>query len=155
MMYTIYNLFKFLHVAAAILWIGGVCTLSLINLRLARKQDRTALASLSRQSGFYGRAIIAPAAAVTLIAGIVMVASSGLNFGALWITWGFAGLFGSIALGAAFIRRVTEALVELAPAAAPADPQVIALQRRLATLNLINLLILLSTVGAMVFKPIL
>jgi hypothetical protein len=41
----------------------------------------------------------------------------------------------------------------LAATAEPGDPHLSALQRRLATLNTINVLLLLSAVGAMVFKP--
>jgi uncharacterized membrane protein len=151
--FTVYNLFEFLHIAAVIVWIGGIVTLSIINARLAREQDRAALVALSRQSGFYGRAILGPAAGITLITGIVMVVVLGLGFGSLWIIWGLVGIFGSLVLGAALIRRATVELSELAPTAAPNDPRVIALQRRLATLNTINLLLLLSVVWAMVFKP--
>lgn len=152
-MFTIYNLFEFLHIAAVIVWIGGVVALSIINVRLAREQDRAALVALSRQSDFYGRAILGPAAGITLITGIVMVAVLGLGFGTLWIVWGLVGVFGSLVLGVALIRRATAELSALAPTVAPNDPRVIALQQRLATLSTINLLLLLSAVWAMVFKP--
>ena len=154
-MYTLYNLFKFLHVAAVIVWIGGVCTLGLLNLRLSREQDGAMLAALSRQGGFYGRAVLGPAAILTLIAGIATTASAGFGFDTLWIMWGFAGVFASLLLGGTLIRRTTEALGKLATTTAPGDPHLKALQRRLAALNLLNLLLLSSTVWAMVFKPML
>jgi putative copper export protein len=151
--YTVYNLFKFLHVAAVIVWIGSVFTLSFINARLARERDRAALVSISRQSSFYGRAIVGPAAAITLVSGIVMIAILGLGFDTLWIIWGLAGIFGNLVIGAAFIRPVNVKLSNIAPTSAPGDPSMMALQRRLATLTIINLVLLLSAVWAMVFKP--
>jgi uncharacterized membrane protein len=153
MMANFFTLFKFVHVTAAIFWIGGVAALAVLNARLAREEDRVALAVLLRQANFIGRAILGPAAALTLIAGIATAASVGFDFGALWITWGFVGVFGSMILGGTFIRRATARLGELVSAADPGNPRLGALQRRLATLNLINVLLLLSTVGAMIFKP--
>ncbi len=108
-MFSIYTLFKFIHVAAVIIWIGGVFALTVINARLAGEKEQVALLSLSRLSNFYGKVVIGPAAIITLIAGIAT--------------------------------------------AAPKDPRVRALQGRLTTLNMINLLLLFSVVGAMVFKP--
>jgi uncharacterized membrane protein len=152
-MFTIYTLFKFLHVASVIIWIGGVCTLTILNMRLTREQDRSVLSALLQQSNFYGKAIIGPAAALTLIAGIVTAVNVGYKFSSLWITWGFVAIFASLILGATLIRSVNGKLGELAPVATPGEPRLRALQQRLATLNIINLLLLLSAVGAMVFKP--
>jgi len=152
-MFSIYTWFKFIHVAAVIIWIGGVFALTFINARLAREKEQAGLLSLSRLSGFYGRAVIGPAAIITLIAGIVTAASVGMDFGALWITWGFVGILGHFVLGIGFIRRATAKLNELAPTVAPNDLQIRTLQGRLTMLNVINLLLLFSVVAAMVFKP--
>jgi uncharacterized membrane protein len=152
-MFTIYTLFKFLHVASVIVWLGGISTLTVLNMRLAREQDRSVLLAMLKQSDFYGKAIIGPTMALTLIAGIATAANVGMNFGSLWITWGFLAIFASIALGATLIRSVNGKLGKLALVAEPGEPRLRALQRQLGTLNLINLLLLLSAVGAMVFKP--
>ncbi|MGH2542598.1 MAG: DUF2269 family protein [Ardenticatenaceae bacterium] len=152
-MFTIYSLFKFLHVAAVIVWVGGVFTLVVLNARLAREQNRSAQMALSEQSEFFGSRVIGPAAITTLLAGIIMVLNAGFGFSTLWITWGFVGVFGSIILGAIFIRRATEELRQVAASPTPDAPRIQALQRRLINLNALNLLLLLSTVGAMVFKP--
>jgi uncharacterized membrane protein len=151
-MNTVYNLFKFLHIIGAIVWIGGVITVSIINALVAREQDGTALAALTRQSRFHGMAVVGPAAGLTLIAGIVMIAVSGLGV-PLWVIWGFAAIIVSMALGATLLRRAGADVSEVAATAKPGDPRLIALQRRLAMLNTINVLVLLSAVWAMVFKP--
>lgn len=152
-MASFFTLFKFVHVTAAIFWIGGAGTLAILNARLAREADRVVLAALLRQANFFGRAILGPAAALTLIAGIATAASVGFDFGALWITWGFIGVLGSMLLGATLIRGANVRLGEIALSTEPGDPRLSALQRRIGTLNLINILLLLSTVGAMIFKP--
>jgi uncharacterized membrane protein len=149
---TVYNLFKFLHIVAAIVWIGGVVTVSIINARLVREQDPTVLAAMASQMRFNGMAVLGPAAGLTLITGIVMIAVSDLGV-PLWVIWGLAAIIASVALGATLIRRGNEELNEVAAAAKPGDPRLSAVQRRLSTLNTINVLVLLSAVWAMVFRP--
>ena len=141
---------KFLHVLAVIVWLGGVITLTMLNLRLSRTATRDALAALSSASEFYGRAVIGPAAAVTLLAGIATVLTSGFRFGALWITWGFVAILLSLLLGATLIRMTTTRLRTAGAAGGASIPM---LQRRLMLLNVLNMLFLLSAVWAMIAKP--
>jgi len=149
---AVYNLFKFLHIVAAIVWIGGVITAAIINALVAREKDRTALAAVARQSRVHGIVVLGPAAGVTLIAGIVMIAISGLG-APLWVIWGFAAIIVSMALGATLIRRAGEEVSEMAARVEPGDARLSALQQRLVMLNIINVLLLLSAVWVMVFKP--
>jgi uncharacterized membrane protein len=151
-MYTVYNLFKFLHIVGAIGWIGSFVTISVINARVAREQDQAVLAAMTRQMRFNGMAVIGPASGLTLIAGIVMIAVSGMGV-PLWVIWGLAAIVVSVAIGATLLRRANEEVRELVATAQPGDPRLSASQRRLAILNIINVLVLLSAVWAMVFKP--
>jgi uncharacterized membrane protein len=153
-MVTLYTLFKFLHIVSAIVWIGGVSTLSLLNFRLSRLNQPQALQALSRESNFYGRAVVGPAAALTLIAGIVTATQMGVSFSSLWITWGFTAIFCSFILGATLTRITTNKLNKLSQLSTATTQQVSAVQNRLAVLNILDVLLLLSTVGAMVFKPV-
>jgi uncharacterized membrane protein len=106
-MYTLYNLFLFLHILAVIVWIGGLLTLVFMNLRLARERDPAAMAVLGRATAFFGRAVVGPAAGLTVIAGIVMVADAGVSFGTLWIAYGLGGVAGSILLVWAMVFKPT------------------------------------------------
>lgn len=153
-MFTWYNLFKFLHVVAVVVWIGGLVAVGVLTARLARAEDRAVFAAVARQSRFFGAAVLGPTAGVALLAGFAMIGVSGLGF-PLWVVWGIGAVVLSVALGATLIRRAGEALGERLAAAAPGDPGVRALQRRLATLNAVNVLLLLSAAWAMVFKPVL
>jgi uncharacterized membrane protein len=149
----IYTLLKFVHVTAVIIWIGGVTAVSVLTARLSLEQDRAAAGVLLRQAGFFGQAVVLPAAVITLLAGAATAGSAGIPMSSLWITWGFAAIFGSILLGAIFIRRATGELGKLAASAQPDDARLIGVRRRLSTLNALNVLLLLSAVWAMVAKP--
>jgi hypothetical protein len=149
----IYTLLKFVHVAAVIIWIGGVTAVSVLTARLSLEQDRAAAAVLLRQGVFYGQAVVLPAAIITLLAGVATAGSVGIPFSALWITWGFVAILGSIALGATLLRRTSQELGKLAATAPPDDARLHGARRRLTALNALNVLLLLSAVWAMVAKP--
>jgi uncharacterized membrane protein len=147
------NLFKFLHVLAVIVWVGGVLTVNVLQVLTGRGQDRTAQVSLLRLSDLHGRAVIAPAAALTLLTGLVWVEQIDVGYGTFWVVWGIAAVIGSLAIGATLIRATNAELRRVAADAPADDPRWPTLQRRAATLYAVNLLLLLSAVWAMEFKP--
>lgn len=151
-MNTVYFTLKFLHVAAASIWVGGLVVTSALNLRLARAGDPRTVALTARQSGRVGAMLLLPAAVVTLGAGFGSMAIAGVGFTG-WILWGLAAIVLAVALGASVLRRSASALIERLEAAPARDAQVSALQRRVAVLNGALVTILLSAVWAMVFKP--
>jgi len=142
----VYDLFKFIHVAAVIVWVGGVVTIFVLNARVTRAGEPQAQAALAGQSRAFGQTVMGPAAGVTLVAGIITMLVGGISLATVWILWGLASVAASLLLGATVIRRTTE---RLASGSGDRRP----LQRRLARLNLANLVILFSAVAAMVFKP--
>jgi len=143
------NLFKFLHVLAVIVWVGGVLTVNVMQVLVGRGDDRAAQAALLRLGDLYGRAVIAPAAALTLLTGVVRVEQIDVGYGTFWVAWGIGAILLSIALGATLIRATNAALRRLVAD----DPRWPTLLRRAATLYGINLLLLLSALWAMEFKP--
>jgi uncharacterized membrane protein len=151
--FTVENLFHFLHQLSAIVWLGGLLAVNVLQVRLGSRQDRAAQESLLRQTDLYGRAVIAPAAAITLLTGLVLIVQEDLALSDLWVAWGLIGLLLSLALGATLIRVTNAQLRRLAADPALEQPQWPAQQRRAAILFAINLLLLLSVVWAMVFKP--
>lgn len=93
------------------------------------------------------------AGVVTLVSGIAMVLlSDALSFGDLWITGGFVGILVSVVLGSVFINRATNELTEVV-ASDGVGAHTDAVQRRLATLGSVDLVILFSVVALMVWKP--
>jgi uncharacterized membrane protein len=143
------NLFKFLHVLAVIVWVGGVLTVNVLQVLVSRGDDRAAQTSLLRLGDLYGRVVIAPAAALTLLTGVVRVEQIGVGYGTFWVAWGIVAIVASIALGATLIRATNATLHRLAAD----DPRWPTLLRRVATLYGVNLLLLLSALWAMEFKP--
>lgn len=146
-----YELLKFLHVAAVVVWVGGVVTLSLLQVRLAGEGDGPAVAALGRHATVLGRIVLGPAAVLVLLSGVGMMLL-GSPVGP-WMLWGFVALFGSIALGAVPIRRATADLARVATSGGTSRGVMEGPRRRLALWSVANVVLLLSAVLAMVVKP--
>jgi uncharacterized membrane protein len=118
-MYTYENLLHFMHVFAAIVWVGGVLTLNVLAVRVGRG----------------------------------LVREIDLPLSTLWVAWGLIGLAFSVALGATLIRATNADLRRLTEGPSTDESRRLARQRRAALLYGINVLMLLSVVWVMVFKP--
>jgi hypothetical protein len=151
----VYDLFTFLHIVGALVWVGAGATFQVLNARLAAARDHAGIAAKSAQGEWFGKAVFSTSAGVTLVAGVATVLASddAWSFGDLWITWGFAGVALSIVFGAMFSERTARELAATVEATGPDTAQVEDLQRRLGRCGAIDLVILLSVVAAMVWKP--
>ena len=152
-MLTLFSVFKFLHIVAAITWVGGVITMTLLNVRLASTRNSAAMAALSSVGGFIGQRVFGPAAAITLLAGLATALYAGFPMRSLWIIWGFLVILLSFGMTATLTRSTAQRLGALAATPNRDATQVAALQRRLWMLTALNILLLLSAVWAMVSKP--
>jgi hypothetical protein len=67
-----YELLLFLHVAAAILWIGGSATLQLIGLHATSTDDHVALAKLFDAGNWLATRLFIPSSLAVLVLGILL-----------------------------------------------------------------------------------
>jgi uncharacterized membrane protein len=152
--YSLEEWLHFLHVLSVIVWLGGVIALNVLSVWAGRGPDRAGQRALLRVSDLYGRAVIGAAGALTLITGLLLVWQLDLSLTTLWVAWGLIGLVASIILGATLIRASQADLRRLTEDPSADDqPRRLARQRRAALLYTINVLLLLSIVWTMVFKP--
>lgn len=147
-----YDLFKFLHIVAVIVWIGGYVSTRLLGGFVLRHENRTVFAAVLRQARTLGGELVLPAAVFTLLSGIAMMAVTGWGV-PLWIAWGFAAIVLSVALGVIAHRPLEAELLERSQSESTDDVPLAAIHRRLAVVSIVNVLLLLSAVWAMVFKP--
>ena len=152
-MLNAYNVLKFLHVLAVILWVGGVSGLSFVTWRLRRERNREVLAALLNQATTFGQRVAGPASFIVLLTGPMMVGMAKIGFGTFWVLWGFAGLTAHFWIGATALRRRTSALLQLASVGSGDDAALLLAARRLWSAQLIYLAIMAAVVAAMVLKP--
>jgi uncharacterized membrane protein len=153
-MFTLYNLFLFIHIVAVVVWLGGLTALVILDLKLAAERDAAGIVAVSRAGEFFGQAVVGPAAGVTLLAGIGMVVDGHKSFGTLWILWGICGLAASMLLGVTLIRQTRKRLDEAPQDGGDTRAGIESLRRRMLALQALNLFLLFSVAWAMVFKPV-
>lgn len=149
-----YNLFKFLHIAAAIVWIGSGVGLITLTAIMIKAGDHAGAMSAGRHAETMGSRLFGPAAMATLLFGIItVIASDGAwQFSDAWIVIGFVGVALSIVLMTQ--RRSAASAIGAAVAEhGPTSPQVAAATGRTRMLNMVDIAILFLVVAAMVFKP--
>jgi uncharacterized membrane protein len=117
-------LLKFVHVTAAILWIGGGFTLLLTGMLRLGRASADELLGLIRTVAFLGPRLFMPVSLITLASGVALLFLAGWGWQAFTVL-GLAGvvftaLFGSLILGPSAERAVALAEKQGAAAAMPA-----------------------------------
>jgi uncharacterized membrane protein len=82
---TSYQLFLYVHLCGAILWVGGASTMQLFALR-ARTRGPQGLAAYGDDMAWIGKHVVGPAALTTVAMGVAMVLDSPWSFSDDWIT---------------------------------------------------------------------
>lgn len=149
---TLVDGLKFLHVLAAVLWVGGGVMLQLLMYR-ARKLGPESVSAFSQGASWTSNVFFMPASFAALIFGIWLVIAGGYDWGDAWISIGLSGYLASAVIGMAFLGPTSKKMAALAEERGPSDPVVTQLARRIDNLGRIDLLILVFVTWAMVVKP--
>jgi uncharacterized membrane protein len=150
---TYYNTLKFLHVLAAITWVGGNIYSQVLATRVIAAGDPVHLGRIAKDLGDLGNRLLLPAAVSVLVFGVWLVAVSAWNFTDPWILIGLTGVAITIVTGAFFIGPEAGRLGALAAERDPADPEIQRRIRRVVAISRIDLVVLVLVVADMVFKP--
>jgi len=83
---TLYDWLKFLHILAAMIWLGGLVALGLLATQALRRRDRDSIVRLVGNLRMIGPLVFAPAMAAVVGFGIWLVLDSAAwDFGQTWI----------------------------------------------------------------------
>ena len=152
---TVYNTLKFVHVLAAITWVGSGVYAQVLVTRVLREKDPEHISVVARDIGFMGKTLLMGASIATLVFGIALVAySPAWNFTDTWVLIGLGGIASTIVTGAGFLGPESERLGKLvAEGHTPAEPDVERRIRKIMAISRIDLVVLIVVVADMVFKP--
>jgi uncharacterized membrane protein len=147
-----YEFLLTVHVLAAVIWVGGGVMMHIFG-RLATKDGPEHQLAFTQQSIRLGNIIFAPLAVILLVAGVLLVDEVGYSYGDPWISMGFFGFLVSFLLGVAYYPGAGRKYGEIVAGEGPGSPAAQALYRRTATVNTVELTILLLVIVAMTTKP--
>jgi uncharacterized membrane protein len=93
-----YVFFKFLHVASAVIWVGGALIMVILGARADRARDDAEIVHIVRLVAWSAERIYVPSSVATLVFGLI-AAFLGNLWGSLWVILGLIGVASTIALG--------------------------------------------------------
>jgi uncharacterized membrane protein len=149
---ALYDWLVFLHVLAAMVWVGGLAALAALGFNVLRTGDRDAITRFVASFRVVGPFVLMPAAVLVLVLGIWMVIDNAAwSFEQTWIWLALVLLAAAVLVGAVFLSRAALAAERAVNAGdhAQATQQ---LRRWSWGIRLILLLLVVAT-WAMVFKP--
>jgi uncharacterized membrane protein len=148
----LYGWLLFLHVLAAMVWLGGLLALNVFGTRALRDGDGQAIARFVASLRAVGPFLLAPASAIVVIAGVWMtIDSPAWEAGQFWIWFAIALVGAAVVIGGAFLARSALG-AERALAAGDRETAMRHLRRWSWGIRLIVVLLAVAT-WDMVFKP--
>jgi uncharacterized membrane protein len=148
-----YALFKVVHVALAVFWVGGGLTITVYALRAERVADPAEMAMIARQAAFVGERFFAPAGLLVLAMGIGMVVNLGLDWGSFWIVAGLVGYAITFLTGLLVLGPQAKRIGHLLETKGATASETQAAIRRILLVARVDEGLLLLVVADMVLKP--
>ena len=146
-----YEILLFLHVTAAIVWLGSGLFLQALVFRAEATANRSLTQGIAANSEWLARRIFIPASLAVLVLGILLTIEGPWSFGDLWIVLGLIGYAVSFLVGIGFIepegKRIHAAMES--GQAARGEFHI----RRINVVSRMELAVLYVVVAAMALKP--
>jgi uncharacterized membrane protein len=149
---TLYDWLLFLHILAAMVWLGGVVALTALASLILRAREPDGVARFVGSLRVIGPLVLAPAVVVLLGLGVGLVLDSDAwEFGQTWIVVALVLFAAAFAIGAAFQSRA--AIGAQRPAAAGDHREALRQLGRWSWGMRAILVLLVATTWDMVMKP--
>jgi len=146
-----YLLFKFLHVASAIVWIGAGFGLVVLGMAAERKNDRAEYGRIIQHVVYMAPKVFIPSSLAVLIFGLIAAYLS-WSFTDLWIDVGLIG-FASTFITGNFLLRPRADKVAAIMAKDGMTEEALAIGHDLLSISKFDYVMLFVVVADMVFKP--
>ena len=150
---TYYEVLLFLHVLAAIVWIGGGVAFQVLSFRAEQTRNGAFMQGLGDSADWMAKWFFIPSSLATLVLGILLTIEGPWSFDILWVDLGFVGFAASFLTGLLFLKpegeRVGRAIAAHGPESSEARHHI----RRITVVERVQLVILVLVVAAMSIKP--
>lgn len=147
-----YNLFQFLHVLSAVVWVGAAVLATYLSIRLGSMRDNPVAGPAAGLMEKSAVPVFMVAAFGTLITGLIL-AFGWIGFEPLWIKIGLVGVILSIVVGMTYFKPHGEKLEAAMKERGPSDPSVQAMIRQATLVSMGEMVVFAIVIWAMVVKP--
>jgi uncharacterized membrane protein len=146
-----YELLLFLHIGAAVVWLGAGFLLQVLLWRAEKTDDGPLVQGVASNSGWLAQRIFIPASLAVLVLGILLTIEGPWSFGDVWIVLGLTGYAFSFLVGILFLEPEGK---RIAAAMQAGDEGRAGFHvGRINTVQRIELVVLYLVVAAMALKP--
>jgi uncharacterized membrane protein len=151
---TWYTFFKFVHIAAVTIWVGGAVMIQALAFRIVRSRDSKRQADFARDTEVVGMRVFIPTTWILLLAGIAMMINADWAWDQNWIIFGLIAFALSFVVGAGFLGPEGGRIAALIEKEGYDSPAALARIRRILLISRCELVILLTVIWSMVVKPV-
>lgn len=148
-----YTVLLAVHVAAAVVWVGGGFTMHAFGRLAERSGDRHRMNQFAIDAAFIGPRFYAPLSILLLAAGIPLVDKAGYQMSNAWVSVGFTGWIISFLVGILVYTRADKQRAAIVASEGVESEAFLASYHRVARVNMIELTMLLLVVIDMAIKP--
>jgi uncharacterized membrane protein len=146
-----YSIVKFLHVAFAVVWVGGGFTIMLLAVRADRAGNVEAMLQTMRATGELGNRLFMPASMLTLLSGLTLC-WFWIGFTDLWIIIGLIGFATTATIGSMIFKPTADRMAAMI-AEDGVTPAALDLGRRILKIARLDYAVMLIVIADMVLKP--
>jgi uncharacterized membrane protein len=150
---TRYDAYKFVHVTAAIVWLGAGVLIQVLAARAQSTRDDDYLRRLFRDAGGLAKVLFIPSSLVVVVFGILMVVDGPWDFEPLWIVLGLCGYAATFVTGAFILGPRAEKTAERFEREGVMSQSIATEMRRVLLYARIDTVVLFLVVADMVIKP--
>jgi uncharacterized membrane protein len=148
-----YLVFNSIHVLAAIIWLGGGATITVLAWQAQRIKDNAQLLQIGKQAEWLSIRVFVPSSLIILAMGFVLMHKGGYAYGSFWALFGLIAWGVSFVVGAGFLGPEAGKLTKLIETKGPEDPEVIARLNRIIAVARTDVFLILLIATDMVAKP--
>lgn len=149
-----YDVYKALHVAFAVIWVGGGVGITVIALLAERTNDPAEISVIVKYAEQLGMKVFTPSGVIVFAFGVAMIEKGGLSWSVFWLDFALVVWALSFAIGAGFLGPTAKKIhVAYVASGGTLTPEIEALQNRVLRVIRFDAAMLLLIVVDMVAKP--
>lgn len=150
---TRYDLFLFLHIMCAVLWIGSGTLLLILGVMTERAADDEGFAKLFGWTSALGNRLFVPASVGVLVLGFALVGEGPWSLDQLWLVLALAGYAATFATGVLVAKPSSDRVAALVARDGRMGPEALAIARRMLLIGRVDLIVLWLVIFDMAVKP--
>ncbi len=150
---SVYELLLFVHILAAIVWVGGAVAMQVLWARVATSGDPARKTSYAGELEWIGQRLFTPASGILLLFGVLLVIDGRWGWGEPFVSAGLTIWVISTAISMAFLGPEAAKINKLMAAEGPNAAEVSQRINRVQVVGRVDLALLVLAVFLMSTKP--